>query len=110
VKKIKRKIKQFLALWLKDELLEYIPYKDMYPSLRFLVQTLDFIQEGNVIRIESAFVISDNHMYEQNLEQAKRRMAAEIMKHIKVDTHQLIDPKYGYAWKIRMQLYVVRYI
>ena len=96
--KIKRKIKQFLALWLKDELLEYIQYKDVYPPLSFPMKPLDFTRVGDVIKLESVFVISDNYI----LEQAKRRMADEIMKHIKVDTHQLIDPDYAFVIKKRL--------
>lgn len=110
MKRLKKKIKQFLALWLKDELSYYSKYKDNYP-IRY------HSEDAIIEKLQSSVIIQGHEIhdltfsFEKALDRAKREMADKIIQNIEVmeiETDNLLNPDYRNDRTIYFTLYVVK--
>lgn len=108
MKKLKKKIKQFLALWLKDELLDYLNYKD-HGAMCFSPQERLVISYREIEKIQSVLTLGDRNCdLEYEIYHAKKRMSEEIMEKIEVETKELLSCDFSGCRRIYLTLYIAK--
>lgn len=102
--KIKRKFKQFMAIWLQDELM------DIAIKTRGIgCSTIDVVQVTNEFEtIKSEFVIAQKDFselaYERAIDEMHRHMYEFVKGYIKINNEELTSLEYQFARVIRFTL------
>lgn len=113
MKNLKQKIKRALAGFLRDELLEYIGYNHKIPFMslndRFMINELPFetmVMECEVPIYEKQYRNSweDEQIFEQQIEEAKKKFCSQMMSHIHVDARNLTSREHYMRRSIKLVL------
>ncbi len=104
MKKWKKRVKRFLALWLKDELLDISGLGRMEPMV--------IPVHPNIKELRVDFVVRDREMYENprcHLEAKQRAnevLYNEFVKYVKFDSFELLNPR-NQEFRFLGKIYVV---
>lgn len=112
--KLKTRIKQALAGFLREELLEYIGYNHKIPYMslndRFNVENLNFetiVMEAEIpIEMDGRMGNEDSIRFEKYIEDCKRSFADKVIKHIHVDAQNLTTREHFMRRSVRFVLRV----
>lgn len=111
MKKLKQRIKRALAGFLKDELLDYIGYKEDRPQM-ITKENVFFRMEAELMRMDFSIDIHDvkhfdqQRAYEEAIDSAKKKMFDEVYKNIIVDSRNMTSPEYAWRREISLALYI----
>ena len=104
MKKIKKRIKRFLALWLKDELLDISGLGRMQPMVIPVHPNIKELQVDFVIRDgdwqTNRFYITDSKRV------ATEKLFDEFLKYIKFDSYEILHP-YNRGSRFIGKIYIV---
>ena len=104
MKKWKKRIKRFLALWLKDELLDISGLGRMKPMV--------IPVHPNLKELKVDFVIRDHEVYEnprchlQAKERANEVLYEEFIKYVQFDSYEILS-SHNRCFRLLGKIYVV---
>ncbi|MGV0919740.1 hypothetical protein ACTS94_05035 [Empedobacter falsenii] len=104
MKKWKKRIKRFLALWLKDELLDISGLNSLAPH----VQT---VYRDDFKELKVDFVLRGYRPYD-SIDNAKQiaidELFKEFIKHVKIESFDLLSPTRNPDTRIQGKIYVCK--
>lgn len=103
---IKKRIKRALAAFLKDELLEFIGYGDKWMRAPSVIYNQT---QFEIVTMERRIALNNHEVQYDIIKQVeiiKAEFAQELIKHIHIDTRELVDAEYPRATAIRLLLRV----
>lgn len=90
MKKWKKRIKRFLALWLQDELLDISGLGKLEPMVIPIERNIKELQVDFVLRDRDVFENPKCHLEAKQL--ANKALYNEFIKYVKFDSYEILHP------------------